>query len=102
MGEIPYLRDMEKKLAGKPIKWVSISLDIKKQAWTDFLEKNKMAGTQLICDKGFKHPFIKQVGMGGIPQFLLLDKEGKVIDANTLRPSNPILGEMLKFIMKRD
>jgi hypothetical protein len=40
--------------------------------------------------------------MGGIPQFLLLDKEGKVIDANTLRPSNPILGEMLKFIMKRD
>ena len=102
VGEIPYLRDMEKKLAGKPIKWVSISLDIKKQAWTDFLEKNKMAGTQLICDKGFKHPFIKQVGMGGIPQFLLLDKEGKVIDANTLRPSNPILGEMLKFIMKRD
>ena len=60
-----------------------------------------MSGIQLICDKGFKHPFITQIGLSGIPQFLLLDKEGKVIDANTLRPSNPVMGKLLEFILNR-
>ena len=29
------------------------------------------------------------------------DKEGKVIDANTLRPSNPVMGKLLEFILNR-
>ena len=101
IGEIPYIRDLEKRLSGKPIVWVSISLDLNKKVWLGFLQKNNMSGIQLICDKGFKHPFIKQIGLSGIPQFLLLDKEGKVIDANTLRPSNPVMGKLLEFILNR-
>ncbi len=58
-----------------------------------------MQGVQLICDKGFKHPFIRQIGLSGIPHFLLLDKSGKVVDPQTLRPSNPVLGEVLKYIL---
>ena len=43
----------------------------------------------------------RHIGLSGIPQFLLLDKEGKVIDANTLRPSNPVMGKLLEFILNR-
>lgn len=99
IGEIPYLRDLEKRLAGKPIVWISVSLDLQKQVWLDFLKKNKMTGIQLLCDKGFKHPFVKQIGLSGIPRFLLLDQEGKVIDVNTLRPSNPVLEKCLEFLL---
>lgn len=100
VGEIPYIRDMEHRFAGKPIAWVSISLDLNKKVWTDFLKEKGMKGVQLICAKGFKHPFIQQIGLSGIPRFILLDKEGKVIDIQTLRPSNPVLSELLKLMLK--
>lgn len=100
VGEIPYLRDMEHRFVGKPIVWVSLSMDTKKDVWLDFLKKNDMKGVQLLCNGGFKHPFCQQIGLGGIPHFLLLDKEGKVVDAHTLRPSNPVLGKLLEFLLK--
>ena len=99
IGEIPYIRDKEHRFAGQPIAWVSISLDLNKTIWKDFLKQKGMQGVQLICDKGFKHPFIRQIGLSGIPHFLLLDKSGKVVDPQTLRPSNPVLGEVLKYIL---
>lgn len=100
VGEIPYIKEMEHRFAGTPIVWVSISLDLKEKEWKDFMVKNNMKGVQLLAEKGFKHPFFQQIGLGGIPHFLLLDKEGKVVDYNTLRPSNPVLGELLNTLLR--
>lgn len=99
VGEMPYIRTMEHRFAGKPIAWVSISMDLNKKEWLDFMKKNDMKGVQLLCSKGFKHPFIQQIGLSGIPRFVLLDKEGKVLDVNTLRPSNPVLAELLRLLL---
>lgn len=76
-------------------------MDLNKKEWLDFLKAKDMKGIQLICDKGFKDPFVKQIALGGIPRFLLLDKEGKVIDFQSLRPSNPVLGELLRLMLDK-
>ncbi|HJA15953.1 MAG TPA: TlpA family protein disulfide reductase [Candidatus Butyricimonas faecavium] len=101
IGEIPYIKEMEHRFVGKPITWVSISMDLNKRVWLDFLKVKGMKGVQLICDKGFKDPFAKQIALGGIPRFLLLDKEGKIIDFQSLRPSNPVLGELLRLMLDK-
>lgn len=101
IGEIPYIKQMEHRFAGKPIVWVSISLDLNEKEWKDFLVAQKMGGVQLLCEKGFKHPFIQQIGLSGIPRFMLLDKAGKVIDYSTIRPSNPILEEELRILLNQ-
>ena len=84
VGEVPYIKDMEHRFAGKPITWVSISMDLNKKEWLDFLKEKGMNGIQLICNKGYKDPFPKQIALRGIPRFLLLDKEGKVIGVMTV------------------
>lgn len=101
VGEVPYIKDMEHRFAGKPITWVSISMDLNKKEWLDFLKEKGMNGIQLICNKGYKDPFPKQIALRGIPRFLLLDKEGKVIDFESLRPSNPVLGELLQLMLNK-
>ena len=100
VGEIPYIKEMEHRFAGNPIAWVSVSLDLDEKEWKDFLVKNNMKGIQLLCEKGFKHPFIQQIGLSGIPRFVLLDKESKVIDYSAMRPSNPVLAEVLGLLLK--
>ena len=54
VGEVPYIKDMEHRFAGKPITWVSISMDLNKKEWLDFLKEKGMNGIQLICNKGYK------------------------------------------------
>lgn len=100
IGEIPYIKQMEHKLAGRPIVWVSISTDLDAEEWREFLVKEKMTGVQLLAEGGFRNPFLAETGCHGIPHFMLLDKEGRVVDFHTIRPSNPVLAEILKFTVK--
>lgn len=100
IGEMPYMRKIEHSFGGKEIEFVSISMDMDREVWKKFLKTNDMKGNQLLCVNGYKNPFCSKIGLRGIPQFILLDKETKILNAKTYRPSNPILSKQLEFIKK--
>ena len=96
--EIPFLAKLEKAMEKRNIIFVSISLDTKNEVWQKFIREKNLSGLQLIAEKGFKHPFCATMGMKGIPQFILLDKDSKVINFNAKRPSNLVLWNYLDDI----
>lgn len=97
--EIPFLADLEKAMEERNIVFVSVSLDTKNEVWQKFIREKNLGGLQLIAEKGFKHPFCATLGMSGIPQFILLDKDSKIINFNAKRPSNPVLWNYLDRIV---
>lgn len=102
IGEMPYLHQLEKELESEPIEFVSISLDRKRERWKKFLADNNLEHNQFIMMDGDKNPIWALIGLSGIPRFVLVDPDSKVINRNTYRPSNPILGYQLKAILKPD
>ena len=63
-----------------------------------YLEENKLQGTQLFApDKEI--PFLKEYDIKGIPHFILLDKEGKIIEADAARPSDPQLKKLIESLL---
>ncbi len=96
--EIPYMKKVEEKYHGKNIEFVSISIDSEKSynKWKKMIEDKTMAGVQLFAN-GDKN-FVEGYKITGIPRFILLDKEGKIIDANAPRPSSPELIEILNSL----
>lgn len=102
IGEMPYLQKLEKELEGFPIEFVSISLDRKRDDWKKFLTNNKMDHNQFIMLDGDKNPIWTLIGLSGIPRFVLIDPDSKVVNKNTYRPSNLILESQLKFKLKSD
>ena len=55
----------------------------------------ELTGIQLIADSDFDSDFIKNGYMiNAIPQFILLDPEGNIINKNAPRPSSPELIEL--------
>ncbi len=94
-GELPHLQKVEKAYHGKNIAFVSISVDEKIDSWKKMVNEKKLGGIQLHADKAFKSDFVQAYGINGIPRFILLDKEGKIVDANAPRPSNPDLKKLL-------
>lgn len=92
-GEIPHLQKLEHQFKGKNINFVSISCDQDKADWEKMVKEDKLGGIQLHTggDRSFMDTFM----INGIPRFILLDREGKIIAAEMTRPSNPKTAETL-------
>lgn len=92
-AEIPHLKKMEEKYHDKNIVFVSISIDTQKDfdKWKTFVTEKSLGGVQLFADKDWTSDFIKSFGINSIPRFILIDPNGKVVQADASRPSSPQL-----------
>ncbi|RAV29077.1 TlpA family protein disulfide reductase [Sinomicrobium soli] len=94
--EIPSLKKVARAYEGKNIQFVSISFDKEKDRgkWKDFVEENDLDGIQLIADKKAHDIISKAFNIKMIPRFILLDPEGKIVDATAPFPSDQKLLEL--------
>jgi thiol-disulfide isomerase/thioredoxin len=101
-AEIPHMKKIEEDYHGQNIVFVSLSLDKPKDAekWKDFVTKEQLKGIQLMADKDFGSDVAKNYDVHSIPRFLLFDPQGKIINADALRPSNPELRVQLDKLLK--
>ena len=86
--QFPYLRKLEEDMKGKNIVFISLSLEKNWATWEKMVKDRKLEGLQWnIADaKSFKDEY----EIGGLPFFIVLDKEGKIVYIRrTLHPSNP-------------
>jgi alkyl hydroperoxide reductase/ thiol specific antioxidant/ mal allergen len=95
LAEIPALKALHDKLKGKNIEFVSISIDEDKEAWRKAVKERELKGVQLIADKAFESQFIQDYGISQIPTFLIIDKDGKIVNPNAPRPSDPDIEKIL-------
>lgn len=87
--EIPVLEELALKYAGKNIVIVSISVDRDKQAWTDMVTRDQPQWLQLHDGVNINDEYLVRF----IPTFVLIDREGKILQARAPRPSS---GEVLE------
>lgn len=105
--QIPYLQSLEKEYKNKNIEFISISTDEERrsggsweaaeQKWRKFVNEREMSGVQLWSGKDIS--FQQAYQITGIPRFILLDPEGKIVNANAPRPSDPQLKELLNSLL---
>ena len=95
--EIPYMEKLQGHFANdKRIKLISISWDYTQKVWLDYLKKRPATWAQYIVDEENMDVMKKEYRMTGIPRFLLLDPEGRIISIDYARPSDPECVEMLE------
>jgi len=100
IAEIPSLKKLEDKYGKKNIAFVSISVDVatEKNTWLKFVQENDLHGIQVMADQDFKSAFIQKFAINNIPRFLLIGPDGKIIDNNAKRPSDPKLLEQFESL----
>ena len=87
-AEIPHMQKLEKSYEGKKVAFVSISIDKDKTAWDKWQKDKTMTGVQLYAPQEQVRSFAQSYGINTIPRFILVGKDGKVIDDNAPRPSD--------------
>lgn len=94
-GEIPHLDKLEKDYKGKKIVFVKISLDDDMDAWRKMVTEKKLGGVQLHADGAWSSDAAKNYQIKGIPTFVLIGADGKIINPNAPRPSSEEIRTLL-------
>lgn len=96
--EIPHLEKLIERYKGKNIAFVSLSTDASKDKEKWRTMALKMTGHQYWL--GPEHDFLRELDVNGIPRFVLVDPEGKLVNANMTRPSQPETIATLDALLK--
>jgi hypothetical protein len=68
--------------------------------WKKFIDDNHLKGIQVIADHDFKSDFISGFNIIAIPRFILIDPEGKIVEENAERPSDPALAVLFNKLLE--
>lgn len=97
--EAPFLQELEELYKEKDIYIVSLSCDADRGAWEKHMAGDNKGGNQIILDAG--STFLQDYMVIGIPHFIMLDKEGKILNAQMSRPSDPVTRAYLTSLLNR-
>lgn len=101
LREIPSLKVVEEDYKNKNIQFVGISIDEPKDydKWKTMVSEKELVGIQLIADNNWKSKFVEEYAILGIPRFILIDPQGKIVSADAPRPSDPELRKIFDKLM---
>ena len=54
----------------------------------------------MLAEGDWNSDLVKQLGISGIPRFILIDPKGNILDPNAPRPSEPRLVQVLDGLLK--
>lgn len=101
-NEIPYLaKRVEEYKGNDKIRFISISMDSKKQAWLDKLSQDKPEWEQYILNEEEKNAMSKAYGIVFIPRFLLINADGTIANSDAFRPSAEDFHQQLDAVLNK-
>lgn len=87
-GEMPYSLNLQETYKDKDVAFVYISTDKNADAWKNSINNLAVTGEHYRVNKNVYEQMNAKFNVQYIPRYVLIDKEGNVVDANAKRPSN--------------
>ena len=88
--EIPYFEKLKHEYKEKNIEFISISMDRTKAPWKQFLYDWQLNEHQYFASGSGHADLSARYKIQGLPQFILIDPEGQIVDLSAARPSGGI------------
>lgn len=96
--QFPHAKELKAQLSKKELKnieFLYISIDNTETVWKLAIEELGIEGTHGLSQGGWGSEVTSKFGVSSIPRYLIFDKNGKVVDPNAPRPSDPRLIDIL-------
>ncbi len=99
--QFPYSKKMHESLSKKQrkkIEFLYISIDATEDAWKKAVEQYDLQGVNLISPGNWNSEVCKYFGINSIPRYMIMDKNGAIVEPNAKRPSDEsILYQLLEL-----
>ncbi len=85
-------RQLHQRYKDRDIVFISVCVGSEAGKWKEAIKKYDMSGSvNLYAPGDFDHPSVKAYHLNGVPRYLLIDKNGKIINNNA-----PSMGELAR------
>ncbi|MFA5419110.1 MAG: TlpA disulfide reductase family protein [Bacteroidales bacterium] len=88
-GEMPHSANMKKQLAGKDVVFVYISSDQDAAKWEGMIKQLQITGEHYLTNQKAYQEYNQLLNVKTIPRYVIIDREGQIVNSNAPRPSNP-------------
>ena len=97
-AESPNLKTQYKLYKDKGFEIISVSLDTDKDRWLKAIADDGLTWLQVSDLKGYNSAAVRSYGIGGVPSFFLIGRDGKIIASSNLQGEalNQRLTQMFK------
>ena len=76
-----------------------ISIDENSDAWQKAIDQYQSDGIHAISKRAWDKSVSSVFGIASIPRYMLINKNGEIVDNNAKRPSTPgILDDLIKLL----
>ncbi len=98
-NEMPHSAKLKEQLKGKDVVFVYISSDKNETAWRNGIEELNITGDNYRSSRKVWEDYNSILNVRYIPRYVLIDKEGNIVDQNAKRPSNPeVINDIEKLL----
>ncbi|MFD2553116.1 TlpA family protein disulfide reductase [Sphingobacterium tabacisoli] len=98
-AEEPHWEKLNEEYKDKEVVFVGVSVDQDKPKWEEYVKTKSMKGIQIHAGSG--NDLSNAYKVTGIPRYILIDKAGNLITADSPRPSDPKLKALLDEWLKK-
>lgn len=87
--EMPHSLKMQEHFKGKDVVFIYMSSDRNPKAWQNSIGRLQITGENYLANAKVWKEYNSMFEVKFIPRYVLIDKEGRVVNAMAKRPSNP-------------
>lgn len=91
LSEMPYSQKLYKEYSKDDIVFVYLAANDSEGKWRANIARHNVAGEHYLMDNNLQQEAYINLFIRSIPHYALIDKQGKIVDANAKHPSNPEL-----------
>jgi thiol-disulfide isomerase/thioredoxin len=101
-AEMPESKQLKQEYAQRGINFIYISIDENPAAWERAVKQvNLKSEESFLLGKGLKSDIKAEFKLTSIPRYILLDREGKVLNFDAPRPSDPKVRQLFDEMIRR-
>lgn len=101
--EIPHMRNLSKRCVSENtgVTCISLSIDEDFDRWKNYIEKNNLDWPQYLMNQEDAQRFFAHLRIMGIPRFLVIGNDGRILSVNAPRPSDTGIHNYLGRIVEK-
>lgn len=84
----------------KDVVFLYVSIDKEPEKWRNYVKNNNIHGVHLISREGAEEKLIDRYDIPYIPRFVLIDKEGNIVQYEAKAPSDATIESDIKALLK--
>lgn len=100
VGEQPAMKKLQERFKNEEdVLFLAVSIDSTPDPWKKMVEERALGGVHLYAPGAWGASIIDDYMIDGIPRFILVGKDGNIVDVDAARPSGDI-GDQIEQLLK--